>query len=315
MADRPQVRARGFHVRSRARASSVWAPRFEASSSCHSSTTTHRRSANSSRPSSRVRNRLKLSGRRDEDRRQPLPLAVADRGLRVGRAGLDRPVEAEAVAGVLQGKRPCPPQGPAGALSTGPGAVVFLSVAPSAMASSSGAEERGERLTGAGRGVDQPAFAGGVRGPDLALERESAPTAVGEPLLRGRHSALGRSGVRPHGCRARRPVDGSYRALRQQLLDRFQRVRLLGLLVRPPAEHAREADGDPALVPRSTPGCPRSPARRPAPASPSAPGRTSPACSRRTNASTCGSPRRSGRSTPWRTAPACRRPRRRTCSR
>ena len=61
--------------------------------------------------------------------------------------------------------------------------------------------------------------------------------------------------------------------------------------------------------------CPRRPARRPAPASPCAPGRTSPACCAGRRRPPCGSPRRSARSRPWRTAPAGRRPRRRRCSR
>jgi hypothetical protein len=61
VADSPQMRARGASVRTRASASSVCTPRFVPISSCHSSTTTARRSPNSSRTSGRVSISVKLS--------------------------------------------------------------------------------------------------------------------------------------------------------------------------------------------------------------------------------------------------------------
>ena len=62
VADRPQTRKPGDHVRRRANASSVKTPRFDDSNSCHSSTTTDRRLANFSRASACVSSSDRLSG-------------------------------------------------------------------------------------------------------------------------------------------------------------------------------------------------------------------------------------------------------------
>ena len=62
VAESPQVRAAGARVRRRASASSICTPRLEPISSCHSSTTTVRRSAKRSLTSARVSNRVRLSG-------------------------------------------------------------------------------------------------------------------------------------------------------------------------------------------------------------------------------------------------------------
>jgi hypothetical protein len=62
VAESPHVRARGASVRTRARASSTCTPRLLPSSSCHSSTTTARKSAKISLTSSRVSSSERLSG-------------------------------------------------------------------------------------------------------------------------------------------------------------------------------------------------------------------------------------------------------------
>ncbi len=62
VAERPSVRRPGRKRRRRARQSSVCTPRFDAISSCHSSTTTSSRWSNRVAASSRVRRRERLSG-------------------------------------------------------------------------------------------------------------------------------------------------------------------------------------------------------------------------------------------------------------
>ncbi len=62
VADNPQVLTRAFHFRSRARHSSVITPRLLPSSSCHSSTTTRRRSESFSRASGWESSSERLSG-------------------------------------------------------------------------------------------------------------------------------------------------------------------------------------------------------------------------------------------------------------
>jgi hypothetical protein len=59
---RPHVRNFGFHERNRASASSTCTPRLPPINSCHSSTTTHRRSAKRSRVSAWLSIRQRLSG-------------------------------------------------------------------------------------------------------------------------------------------------------------------------------------------------------------------------------------------------------------
>jgi len=62
VADNPHTRIRGANARSRASASSTCTPRFDASSSCHSSTTTARTPPTSSRARSFASNSVSDSG-------------------------------------------------------------------------------------------------------------------------------------------------------------------------------------------------------------------------------------------------------------
>ena len=80
VAESPQVRKSGRKRRSRARASSVWAPRLFPSSSCHSSTTTRRSSAKSSRGVRAGEEEREALGRGDQGGGELLALAVAHRG-------------------------------------------------------------------------------------------------------------------------------------------------------------------------------------------------------------------------------------------
>ena len=189
VAESPRVRRPGRKRRSRASASSVWTPRFEAISSCHSSTTTSSRCSNSSAASSRVSSSDRLSGVVTRAVGQALALPGADPGAACLRCGTrrsrgvrdPRPARASAASvsaasarsGVTQRTR-------SGGASGLPPRWPPRRIVPQPLQHRPDPGRIG--LAGAGGRVDQPALTGEVGLPHLFLERERRPAVATEPL-------------------------------------------------------------------------------------------------------------------------------------
>ena len=184
MAERPRVRRPGRNRRSRARQSSVCPPRFDAISSCHSSTTTSARCSKSVPASSRVSRSDRLSGVVTS------ALGRRSRWRARMRAGVS-PVRDSTLQGM-----PRSSTGARSAASVSPASarrgVIQRTVQRRGRAAGRGGivaqplHQRTHpgrvRLARAGGGVDQPALAGEVGLPHLLLERERLPLVQREPL-------------------------------------------------------------------------------------------------------------------------------------
>ena len=207
VAESPSIRSAGRKRRRRARASSVCTPRFDPSSSCHSSTTTSSRWSNSSGASSRVSSSDRLSG--------VVTSAVGSRSRWRARmrAGVS-PVRDSTVHGSPRsstGARRAASVSAASARSgviqrtRSGGAPAFAAGAPRIVSQpfEHRPDPRRVGLAGAGGRVDQAALTGEVRAPGLLLERERASNREAGTTRARTRAARGR----PQATRYPRDLD------------------------------------------------------------------------------------------------------------
>ena len=120
--------------------------------------------------------------------------------------------------------------------------------------SSKGPPPRRERLSRSSRRVNEPALAGAIRAPHLALKLERR-----QPRDANHPSAAASDALGDSSSRACTRAATASRALLQQRVQRVERVRVGRRLVRAPPQNARKAHGDRPTCAAATPGCPRTP--------------------------------------------------------